>query len=177
MTDYREAPNSRVFLSEYDEEWVTAFDVERSLVAGALGGLARRIEHIGSTAVPGIAAKPIIDVLVTVQNLALAPRVVEPLSRVGYTYVPEFEQDTPNRRYFRKELDPAHGYHLHMYAEDDDDVEQHVLFRDYLRANPDTAKEYEELKRRLAATTVRAAYTDSKAPFIKGVIAAARAQR
>ena len=177
MTDYREAPNSRVVLSEYDEDWATAYEVERALIDGALGQLAQRIEHIGSTSVPGLAAKPIIDVLVTVADLEVAQHTVEPLSRVGYTYVAEFEQETPNRRYFRKELDPEHGYHVHMYASDDDDVEQHLVFRDYLRANPSTAKEYEELKRHLAATVVRAQYTDSKAPFIRQVIAAARAQR
>jgi len=177
MTDYREAPNSRVVLSEYDEDWATAYEVERALIAGALGSLMQGIEHVGSTAVPGLAAKPIIDLLVTVADLDVARRTVEPLAQVGYTYVPDFEQETPNRRYFRKELDLAHGYHLHMYASDDDDVEQHLVFRDYLRANPATAKEYEELKRHLAATVVRAQYTDSKAPFIQQVLAAARAHR
>src|SRR5690349_7846687 len=123
MTDYREAPNSRVFLSEYDEEWETVFEVERALVSGALGDLARRIEHIGSTAVPGIAAKPIIDVLVTVESLDVGPLTIEPLANIGYEYRPVLELDVPNRRYFRKAIDPTSGYHLHMYADDDDAAE------------------------------------------------------
>lgn len=113
-----------------------------------------------------------------VRRLADADRCVEP-QRLGYEYVPEYEADIPDRRYFRKGPAGARTHHLHMVEYGGDFWERHVLFRDYLRAHPEVARQYEELKRDLADRygRDREGYTDAKTAFIKGVETVARDQK
>jgi GrpB-like predicted nucleotidyltransferase (UPF0157 family) len=103
---------------------------------------------------------------------------IEPLAGIGYEYVPEFEDELPERRYFRKGPPEARTHHVHMVETGTEFWQRHLLFRDYLRTHPATADEYEALKRRLAKqhTTDREAYTEGKTDFIRGIVEMARAE-
>lgn len=130
-----------------------------------------QLEHVGSTSVPGLAAKPIIDMLGGVENLADAEALIEPLEDLGYEYAPEFEESLPERRYFRKGADGVHTHHLHIVEVDSEFWNRHVAFRDYLREHPDVRDEYESLKRELAEQHGEdpATYGEKKDEFISSV--------
>ncbi len=134
------------------------------------------VEHVGSTAVPNLAAKPIIDIMVGIRTLAEAPLVVEPLANIGYEYVPEYEVTMPERRYFHKGPEMARTHHLHMVEPTSEFWKRQLAFRDYLRAHPDAAEEYARLKRGLAVQYQwdRNAYTDAKTEFVQAVLSKAR---
>ena len=168
-----------VKIVDYDPEWPTLFEKEKRLILGAVGSIVMRIEHIGSTAVPGLAAKPIVDILVAVNQLSDAENCIRPLETVGYEYRPEHEGQIPERRFFNKGKPPAEQhYHLHMVELTSAFWTRHLLFRDYLRRHPDVAQEYQNLKRQLAAeyTTNREGYTEAKTSFIESIVAKARAE-
>ena len=178
-----------IVIADYDPAWPRRFETERELIRRACGrDPFVAIEHVGSTAVPGLAAKPIIDMMPGLRSLDDAPPLIPPLERIGYEYVPEFERDTasgegmPFRRYFRKDVAGERAFHLHMVATDSDSWRRHLLFRDWLRTHPDDAAAYAALKRRVAAeynarltptSDINVGYTDRKSEFIEGIIAAA----
>src|SRR5215211_127888 len=98
----------------YDEAWPSLFEEERDRIERAIGPWVEEIEHVGSTAVPGLAAKPVIDIMVGVKSLADSPIIVERLVGIGYEYVPEFEQTLPFRRYFRKMREGRRTHQIHL---------------------------------------------------------------
>lgn len=165
-----------VVIADYDPAWPARFEAEKARIVGAIGAWVVAVEHIGSTAVPGLAAKPILDIMVGLPSLDCAAQCIAPLQALGYEYVPEFEATIPERRYFRRKW-AGEAYHLHMVAVTSAFWERHLLFRDYLRTHPETARAYERLKRELAARFGhdRAAYTDAKTAFITAVEEQARA--
>ena len=166
-----------VIVVPYDEAWPLLYQEERARIERAIGPWVEEIEHVGSTAVPGLAAKPIIDIMVGVKGLEDSPILVERLVGIGYEYVPEFERVMPFRRYFRKVREGRLTHHIHLVERSNVEWwERHVLFRDYLRAHPETAQEYGRLKRNLAERfrRDREAYTDAKTDFVAGVIRRAR---
>lgn len=171
--------NHAVIVADYDPQWVTLYEREKTNILAAIGNKVVAIEHIGSTAVPGLGAKPIIDILVGVLCLADADECIEPLKSIGYEYAPEHEAFEPERRYFRKGPVGARNYHLHVTEVNSNLWRNHLLFRDYLRAHPEVARQYHELKRALAEKYRfnRPAYTNSKAPFVEAVLAQARAEK
>ena len=144
------------------------FDQERARIEGALGALAERIEHVGSTAVPGLAAKPILDIMVGVGSLRGAEHYIQPLEQLCYEC--RGEAGVPGRLFFRKG-DPR-SHHLHVTESGSEFWERHLSFRNYLRAHPETAREYARLKHHLADRfrTKRTAYTEAKTAFISEVI-------
>jgi GrpB-like predicted nucleotidyltransferase (UPF0157 family) len=150
---------------DYDPVWPALFAALRVPVAAALDDVAVAIEHIGSTAVPGLAAKPIIDLDVVIPDEADLPTAIERLAFLGYIY--EGDNGIPGRAAF---VWPPGTQRHHLYVCALDSVEYHrpVLFRDYLRAQPDVMAAYGALKRRLAERygTQRDAYTESKGPFV-----------
>lgn len=165
-----------VVLMPYDGQWPHLFAQEAARVRHLLGDLVTRVEHIGSTAVPGLDAKPIIDLLVGVRSLHEGEQqAVPPLEAIGYSYW----RDNPNqeRMFLVKGLPPngPRTHHLHMVEPTSAEWER-VLFRDYLRAHPDEAQQYAQLKHQLAAQFPydREAYTDGKASYIVAVMAKAR---
>jgi GrpB-like predicted nucleotidyltransferase (UPF0157 family) len=165
---------------EYDPRWPTLYEEERERILAVVGDLIVAIEHIGSTAVPGLGGKPIIDIMPAVQRLADAEQCIEPLEGIGYEYVPEYNEAIPERRYFHKGPAQADTFHLHVVERASDFWERHLLFRDWLRAHPEDAQEYYCLKRELAARfgRDREGFTDAKSVFIESVVARARtAQR
>ena len=125
--------------------------------------------HVGSTAIPGIKAKPIIDILALVRDIERIDEFNERLQEIGYT--PRGEAGIKGRRFFRKHTKPV-GFHLHFYDVTNRSVRSYIDFRDYLIAHPGSAEEYEELKIQLAAKYGhdRPTYTEAKADFIQEIL-------
>ena len=127
----------------YDPHWPAMFEQEAAILRAALGPVAKRIHHVGSTAVPGLAAKPIIDILIEVTSLAALDGLNTQMQAIGYES--RGELGIPRRRYFAKGR-TKRTHQVHAFAVGDAHVVRHLAFRDYLRMNPETAREYAELK-------------------------------
>ncbi|HEX9710264.1 MAG TPA: GrpB family protein [Candidatus Thermoplasmatota archaeon] len=168
-----------VVLVEPDPRWPEAFRAERRRLGGALAPYSLAVEHIGSTAVPGLPARPTVDILLGLYRLSDAPRVVRRMGDLGYLYLPKYEDVLPERRFFRAPSDTAARAVFHVHAAEVASAffERHVVFRDWLRTHSQDRDAYARLKREAAARFPddRGAYTDAKAPFIRGVEGKARA--
>lgn len=157
-----------IVIVDYDTAWPARFECERDHVQQALGVRALSIEHIGSTAVPGLAAKPIIDVLVTLSDLDDDTEIVAAMQSLGY----EMRVREPGHRMFRT---PQRDVHVHFWRDADPEVERHLRFRDRLRRSPEDRLRYEKLKRELAARdwSHMQEYADAKGALIEAIIARA----
>src|SRR5690242_16455065 len=142
MTD-----KEKIIIKEYDPLWPALYEAEREEIMEAIGHYVADIQHMGSTAVPGLAAKPVIDILVGLRRLLDAQDCILPIEGMNYEYVPEFEAEFPDRRYFRKGTNGVRSHQIHMVEIGSDFWERHLLFRDYLRDHPDAANDYAALKR------------------------------
>lgn len=168
-----------VIIVEYDLGWQTLFAAEAGRIKEALDkNILVAIEHIGSTAVPGLAAKPIIDLMVGVRSLVDAQSAISPLEALGYVYWQE--NPHPDRMFFVKGMPPygkQRTHHVHI-VEVNGEFWQRLLFRDYLRTHEDEAQRYEALKRELAARfhNDRERYTDGKSEYIQAVMQLARTE-
>jgi GrpB-like predicted nucleotidyltransferase (UPF0157 family) len=163
-----------IVISDYDPTWSAIFEQERASLHTALDPLALTIEHIGSTAVPGLPAKPIIDIQLSVGSLAEArSSCVGPLQALGYSYKPEYEARLPDELFFRKGQPWTH--HLHVLQGDHPRWRRRLLFRDYLRNHPETARSYAKLKRDLAAAfdDDMSGYMNAKTAFVAATLAEA----
>jgi GrpB-like predicted nucleotidyltransferase (UPF0157 family) len=158
----------------YRDAWPAEFQQEARRLRQALGDKALQIEHIGSTSVPGLAAKPIIDIAVAVASLAQARPLIPILEALGYEYKP---LDTvPERLFFAREQGPEfRTHHLNLSEPDSGFWKNKLAFRDYLQAHDDLAAEYVELKHQLAAEYARTGIlpTDGKTAFVARVLALA----
>ena len=165
-----------VELSAYSPLWPAVFEIERDRLNAIFGPDGVIVEHVGSTAVPGLGAKPIIDVMVGAPALAVIERHIPDLVASGYVYVPEFEKVMPDRRYFNKRHGQPGHFHLHAVVYDTPFWKRTLAFRDALRRDEALAAEYWKIKRRLAARypNDRGAYTDAKSDFIRSVIEGTR---
>ncbi len=161
-------PRGIVRVVEYSREWPKLFAVEAARIQAALDTRVLDIQHVGSTSVPGLAAKPILDIAVGVGDFYAAFACVPLLEALGYEYRGEF--GIARRHYFVKG-DPVQ-YHLHMLEVDSADWQDTIRFRDYLRAHREAVQEYAELKRRLAAEypADREAYLAGKTEFVRGIL-------
>ena len=170
-------PQDPVELSPYSPLWPAVFDVERERLAAFFAGEDVAIEHIGSTAVPGLGAKPIIDVMLGCAALSVVEARIATLEADGYRYVKEFEVAFPDRRYFDKREGQPGRFHLHAVVKGSAFWSRQLAFRDALRADPALAERYWKVKQRSAARFPgdRAAYTEGKTDFIRGVLQAAKA--
>ena len=165
-----------VVLVDYDPRWPALYEEERDRILAVVGSLIIAIEHIGSTAVPGLGGKPIIDIMPAVRCLTDAEQCIESLEGIGYEYVPEYNELMPERRYFHRGPPQARTFHLHMVEQTGEFWDRHLLFRDWLRTHPQDAQEYYRLKKELAARfgRDREGFTDAKTPFIESIVARAR---
>ena len=157
----------------YDPEWPDRFVTERSVLVSAIAEwLAGPIEHIGSTAIPGLAAKPVIDIMAGVTSLEDARAALPVLERLQYCYAP---YRTEVMHWLCKPSPALRTHHLHLVPVGSQLWTEQLAFRDYLLTHRDVALEYAELKRRLADTYRfdREAYTVAKTPFVQRVIAEA----
>jgi GrpB-like predicted nucleotidyltransferase (UPF0157 family) len=169
----RGAGRAPIQLAPYSPEWVPAFAAERDALQAVLPAPKFRVEHVGSTAVPGLYAKPIIDLVVGAPSLRAIERRMPGLAALGYRHVPGYEADLPQRRYFHKPATGPHRFHLHAVARDDPFFARLVQFRDRLRAEPALAAAYLALKLELARRCGddHARYAEAKSPFVRAVIA------
>jgi GrpB-like predicted nucleotidyltransferase (UPF0157 family) len=166
-------PSERVELVDHDPRWAALFEQERARLAAVFDGRAVGIEHVGSTSVPGLSAKPIVDILVGLREVSVTDAEIAAMERLEYEYLGEF--GLPGRLYFRKGEPRTH--HVHVVEHGGEHWERHLTFRDALRADPEERRRYDELKRRLAAEGhPREVYTELKTPFIRAVEARARAR-
>ena len=164
-----------VVISDYDPAWPERYEMLRGRLASALGELAAAIEHVGSTAVPGMAAKPVIDLVVLLASKDDLPAVIERLADLGYRH--EGDLGIVGREAFATPPGyAAHDHHLYVCAPDWGGYGDQILFRDYLRARAGAAAAYAELKRALAVQfrNDRTAYTDGKAAFVRSILEIAR---
>ena len=161
-----------IIIEEYNPTWPDQYELAREAIVGAIAPYIAAIAHVGSTAVPGLAAKPVIDIAVHLTTYPLPATPIAAMEALGYRHRGEF--GIPERHYSTT-LQPR-PQHVHAYSPDNVEWEAHLLFRDYLRAHADAAREYEALKRRLAAAhTDTNAYADDKTAFVQATLAAARA--
>ncbi|MBB6022191.1 GrpB-like predicted nucleotidyltransferase (UPF0157 family) [Paenibacillus sp. JGP012] len=165
-----------VVIEEYNENWAFEYQREAQRIKQILGVHCIAIEHIGSTSVPGLGAKPIIDFMVGVHDLGEVDTWINPLAALGYEHV--YHKEFPNRRFFRKGQWRAGTHHLHIYTYGGEEWKNIILFRDYLQIHPDIRKQYEQLKQGLAEKyrNDRDAYTNAKHPFIMDVIQKAKTE-
>lgn len=163
----------KIKVVDYDPEWPKKFENHATLIADALSSAALRIEHIGSTSVPELAAKPIIDILVVVPDSADESTYLRQLESVGYSLRVR-EPDWNEHRMFR---DPEKDVHIHIYSVGCPEIQRNLIFRDRLRLNADDRSRYEKTKRKLAANdwSDMNAYADAKTEVIEDIIAAADA--
>jgi GrpB-like predicted nucleotidyltransferase (UPF0157 family) len=161
----------KVTVVEYRPEWRKMFEDEKRILQTALGGVPARVEHIGSTAVAGLAAKPIIDLMVGLEDFSIADHVVPNIEALGYEYIQKYEAVMPFRRFFIKEQGGLRTHQIHMVGAGSEFWERHILFRDYLRQNPCIAEQYASLKKELAGREWEDVneYADAKTEFIRGV--------
>ena len=170
-------PEAQVEVVPYNPLWPGMFLEEQSVLQAVLAPwLVGKVEHVGSTAVPGLAAKPVIDIMAPVRTLAESQGAVEAARTVGYLYYPY----KPTEMHWFCKPSPAHRtHHLHIVPVASELWHQRLVFRDALRSNPPLAQAYAMLKLRLAEQykNDREAYTEAKAPFIHAAVQAADARR
>jgi GrpB-like predicted nucleotidyltransferase (UPF0157 family) len=159
---------------EYDPQWTRIFEEEKQRILKVIENKVFTIKHVGSTAVPGLAAKPIIDIMAGVEGIVEANWCIPRLKKIGYTsFTPDLE--TLDHYYCCGKGPHSIGYHLHLIRFESSEWYKHLLFRDYLRSHPITAQQYYKLKTKLATKyySNRGSYTKSKTAFIESVIAKA----
>jgi GrpB-like predicted nucleotidyltransferase (UPF0157 family) len=163
----------------FDSGWPAAFEAEAVRLRAALGKLALRIEHHGSTSISGLAAKPIIDIQVSVAALQPLQAYGSRLATLGYVHVPS--ADDSFSPFFHRPAQWPHSHHVHVVERGGLEERRTLAFRDYLRDNPGVAREYERLKRQLAALNggsnaeSRENYAQAKSGFIERIVALALA--
>jgi GrpB-like predicted nucleotidyltransferase (UPF0157 family) len=162
----------KVLVAPYSVEWQRLFAEERSRLLAAVGAYVQDVQHVGSTSIPGMAAKPIIDIGIAVRNFEEASVCVGPIEHLGYEY--RGENGIPRRRYFERGNPRTH--HLHMNEMGSRAWTNQILFRDFLIQHAEIAQEYATIKMSLAQVypSDRDAYLAAKAPFIERVLRLAR---
>ena len=165
----------QISLMPHDLDWAHQFSEEAARLTAVFGDNLVTIHHIGSTAVPGIQAKPIIDMMPVVWDIEQVDNLNDAMTDLGYIH--RGEHGIPGRRYFRKGSDLHHSHHIHTYQIGSDEIARHLLFRDYLRVHPQPAQAYNQLKTELAQTyrDDAVAYTSAESDFIQAMIQEAMA--
>jgi GrpB-like predicted nucleotidyltransferase (UPF0157 family) len=165
----RSTSQAKIELTEYSTDWPLLFEKEKAFLFEKIGKWLRgSIEHIGSTAVPNLMAKPVIDIMFGVESLVSSRPAIDIMEKNGYCYFP-YKADVMH--WFCKPSDAHRTHHLHLVPFESDLWKERIQFRDILRSKRTIAKDYEELKKELAVKYAndRELYTDLKYPFIKKV--------
>ena len=166
-----------VRLIKSDPHWARSFKREAAKLRKVFGSFALDIQHIGSSSIPHVVAKPIIDIGVVVPSLKRVVRFETKLRTIGY--IRKKNDDRPERLFFTKGPESRRTHYVHIGEEGERYIEDMVIFRDYLRLNPHVAKEYSTLKQRLAAQYAedRATYTKRKKKFVRSIVRNVRKDR
>jgi putative glutamine amidotransferase len=165
-------------IADPDPGWAAWFEAEAARILASLPpDLVSRIDHVGSTSVPGLAAKPIVDIQLSLHAMVPREAYVEPLIALGYRWV--IDPWDVDHEYFSRDIEGERSFHLHVCAAGSTWEGRHLVFRDWLRDHPDDAAAYGELKRALAAAHPKdtLTYTEAKTEFISGVVRRADAAR
>ena len=173
-TDPLSSEQREVELVPHNPEWSQQADQEISRFLENFAFPIIGIYHIGSTSVPGIKAKPILDFVMEVEDLDDVINAIPEFESLGYQSKGEY--GIPGRQFFTRDTDGDRTHHLHVFQKGHPDIERHTVFRDYLRANPEAAKAYEELKEELANRFPKqsGSYTEAKSDFILSMDEVAR---
>ena len=165
-----------VIIVPYDPNWPDRFAKERDRILSAIGSLTLAIEHTGSTSVPGLAAKPVIDMVLTISELNSADMAIGRLEQIGYEYRPI--GDLPGRLFLRRFVEGERRFHLSLSEPNSRFWIDHLAFRDYLQTHPEAANAYAALKLDLAERyrLDRGSYTEGKSAFIARCLEAHRAE-
>jgi len=169
-------PSDEVRLVDAHEAWAEEFELEKARIIHAVGGHILEIQHVGSTAIPGVPAKPVLDILVGVEDFDEASVCIAPLENMGYCY--RHEYGIPRRHYFVKG-DPR-THHLHVVEKDSTHWTMTIAFRDFLNRSAESARTYGQAKQSLAAKYARdrGAYQREKNKIVEGLLTlAAEARR
>ena len=158
----------RVEVVSYNSNWKRMYKEESEKIKNILNDIIVDIHHIGSTAIPGIKAKPVIDILVEVKDIEAVDRYNNKMEELGYEVMGEY--GIPKRRFFRKG-ENKRTHHIHIFQVGNEEIERHINFKEYLIAHPDKAREYSKLKEKLANKYTYGAenYTNGKNDFIKEI--------
>ena len=160
-----------VVVLPYDEAWKKDFEEIKAELMAVLDGLVLSVEHVGSTSVPGLAAKPIIDIDVIIEDTDCFEKVKTALETIGYQH--EGDLGIPGREAFKYHgKEHLRKHHLYVCAKDSDELKRHLSFRDYLRTHPEAVKEYGRIKEegaRLYPNDIDS-YIEYKAPFIQDCV-------
>lgn len=178
------------FIQDYQESWAKQFLARKEIIQQASGPFATSIDHIGSTSVAGLGAKPIIDILVGIEHASSLDKIVPPMQKAGFTYFKKYEPSWPERRFF-VELAPVSAQqlpliididdddsfrqfftsktHIHFLVKDTHDWKRHIAFRDFLRTHPDARDAYYQLKKKLSEREFKdmLEYNAHKNDFVK----------
>lgn len=165
-------PQTPITIEAYDPAWPEHYEAAKATVLDAVGEDVERVDHVGSTAVPGMAARPIVDVQVVVPDEERAEACIGPLTGAGFAY----QADRDGWHVFEATPDDGQSVAVSVHQSDSQRWRDAVLFRDYLRTEPEAARRYESLKRDLAADHPEdpAAYRAGKASFVEAAVAEAR---
>lgn len=158
-----------VIVVPFDSQWSELFNKEKIAIKKVFGDEAIAIDHIGSTAITGMDAKPIIDILISAKDIQVIDQFNTQMERLGYIAKGEF--NIPGRRFFTKDTDNVRTHHVHTFQVGDPHLSRHLAFRDYMMTHPDDAIKYLQLKINLAKRFPNdiAAYCDGKDAFIKEI--------
>ncbi|HAV89826.1 MAG TPA: hypothetical protein DCW44_00890, partial [Eubacterium sp.] len=138
-----------VVVEPYNEEWKSDFIAIRDELDAVLKDIVLKIEHVGSTSVEGLSAKPVIDVDVVIKDTTVLPDVISALQTIGYFH--EGDLGIPGREAFKYEgKEYLRKHHLYVCSQDSEELKRHITFRDYLRSNPDAVEEYSKIKEEAA---------------------------
>ncbi|NOU86217.1 GrpB family protein [Paenibacillus sp. LMG 31460] len=160
---------SSLIVSDYDPSWVHLFEQLRGFVLPVLSDFVVTIEHVGSTSVPGLAAKPIVDIDVVVSTQLDVLTAIQRLATIGYVH--EGDLGTTGREAFIPPVDVT-WHHLYVCTMENAEYKRHLLFREYLRNHPEDARQYGDLKLELAQRfqNDRLAYTNAKGDFVREIL-------
>ncbi|MEI6519551.1 MAG: GrpB family protein [bacterium] len=161
-------PPGTVKLSPFSPQWEKLYKIEEKRIADALGALAMDIQHIGSTSIPGLSAKPVIDIAIMIPQISDLDKCIPLMESAGFEYLGDF--GLPGRNFFV--LGNPRTCHVHMVEKGSNHWKQWIIFRDYLVAHPDVAEKYDSLKKELAEKfpNDRESYLAGKAPLIAEIL-------
>ena len=154
---------------EHDPSWEEKFEREAAAICAALGSVAVRVDHVGSTSVPGLSAKPIIDINVSVHDITAVDSYRLPLEGIGYLFVPVPE--SPDFHFFGKPATRPRNYHIHVLEVGSQHERRHLVVRDYLRTHPEEAAAYGAVKQAIAEHHPgdRLGYIAEKGPYLEAL--------
>ena len=166
---------SNIYLKSYNSEWPIIYQDEKKRILPLINNWIKDIEHVGSTAIPDLSAKPTIDICIGVSSLGESGAyVVSELEKLGYEYLAWLENQIPERRYLQKlDAEGGHLFHIHVVLYEKELWNNHINFRNYLISYPEVKADYERLKQMLQEkfSNNREAYTEGKSAFIQDVLA------